>query len=202
MERVGLDAVAQRPMGTGPYKFVEWSPNQQIVMEAFKDYWRPAPAFDRLVWRIIPDAWTRKNEFLTGGIDLLPFVTPEIVPEIEAHDNLHIETIISTRLMFIPLPVDNPLLADKRVRLALNLAINKREIIEELFRGIGAAELKAPLPLTVSDRNPALESYPYDPEKAAQLLQEAGAIGKTITLEAPHNRYTLDRELGEAVAGY
>jgi peptide/nickel transport system substrate-binding protein len=202
LEREGFDAAARRPVGTGPYKFVEWSPNQQIVMEVFKDYWRPLPAFDRLVWRIIPDPSTRKNEFLTGGIDVLPFVTPEIVPEIQANPNLRIETVLSTRLMFIGLPVENPLLADKRVRQALNLAVNKREIIEQLFRGIGAAELTAPLPLTLAERNPKLEGYPYDPDKAQQLLKEAGAVGKAITLEASYNRYTLDREMGEAIAGY
>lgn len=202
LEREGYDAAGRRPMGTGPYKFVEWSPNQQIVMEVFKGYWRPLPAFDRLVWRIIPDPSTRKNEFLTGGIDVLPFVTPEIVPEIQTNPNFRIETVLSTRLMFVGLPVDNPLLADKRVRLALNLAVNKREIIEQLFRGIGAAELTVPLPLTLAERNPKLEGYPYDPDKAQKLLKEAGAIGKTITLEAPYNRYTLDREMGEALAGY
>jgi peptide/nickel transport system substrate-binding protein len=202
LEREGYDGAARRPVGTGPYKFVEWSPNQRVVMEVFPGYWQPLPSFDRLIWRIIPDPSTRKNEFLTGGIDVLPFVTPEIVPEIEANPNLRIETTLSTRMMFIVLPVGNPLLADKRVRLALNLAVNKREIIEQLFRGIGAAELTAPLPLTVAERNPKIEGYPYDPVKAEQLLKEAGAIGKTLTLEAPYNRYTLDREIGEAIAGY
>jgi len=201
LEREGYDGAARRPVGTGPYRFVEWLPNQRVVMEVFKDYWRPLPRFDRLVWRIIPDASTRKNEFLTGGIDVLPFVTPEIVPEIRANPNLRLETVLSTRMMFIVLPVANPLLADKRVRLALNYAVNKREIIDQLFRGIGAAELTAPLPLTVTERHPKLEGYPYDLAKAQQLLKEAGAMGKTLTLEAPQNRYTLDREIGEAIAG-
>jgi peptide/nickel transport system substrate-binding protein len=202
LEKEGYEGAARRPVGTGAYRFVEWSPNQQVVMDVFRDYWRPLPAFDRLVWRIIPDPSTRKNEFLTGGIDVLPFVTPETVPEIQANPNLRIETVLSTRMMFIVLPVSNPLLADKRVRLALNLAVNKQEIIDQLFRGIGAAELTAPLPLTVAERNPKLEGYPYDPARAEKLLKEAGAIGKTITLEASHNRYTLDREMGEAIAGY
>ncbi len=202
LDREGFDGAARRPVGTGPYRFTEWSPNQQVVMEVFRDYWRPLPQFDRLVWRIIPDPSTRKNEFLTGGIDLLPFVTPEIVPEIQSNPNLRLETVLSTRMMFIVLPVENPLLADKRVRLALNLAVNKREIIEQLFRGIGAVELTAPLPLTVAERNPQLEGYAYDPARAEKLLKQAGAIGKTLTLEAPYNRYTLDREIGEAIAGY
>jgi peptide/nickel transport system substrate-binding protein len=202
LKKEGFDGAARRPVGTGPYKFVEWSPNQQVVMEVFNDYWRARPTFDRLVWRIIPDPSTRKNEFLTGGIDVLPFVTPEIVPEIQANPKLRIETVLSTRMMFIVLPVENPLLTDKRVRLALNLAVNKREIIDQLFRGIGAAELTAPLPLTVAERNPKLEGYPYDPTRAEKLLREAGAAGKAITLEAPYNRYTLDREIGEAIAGY
>ncbi|HXH09737.1 MAG TPA: ABC transporter substrate-binding protein [Alphaproteobacteria bacterium] len=202
LEREGYDGAARRPVGTGPYTFVEWSPNQRVVMEVFAGYWRPLPAFDRLIWRIIPDPSTRKNEFLTGGIDVLPFVTPEIVPEIQANPKLRLETTLSTRMMFIVLPVANPLLTDKRVRLALNLAVNKGEIIEQLFRGIGAAELTAPLPLTVAERHPKLEGYPYDPAKAEQLLKEAGVVGKTLTLEAPYNRYTLDREIGEAIAGY
>ncbi|MGE3539211.1 MAG: ABC transporter substrate-binding protein [Candidatus Tectimicrobiota bacterium] len=202
LERVGLDAAARRPVGTGPYKFVEWLPNQHVTMEVFQDYWRPLPAFERLVWRIIPDASTRKNELLTGGIDVLPFVTPESVPEIQNQNNLYLESVISTRLMFIPLPVENPLLADKRVRQALNLAVDKREIVEQLFRGIGAVELTAPLPLTLNERHPQLKGYPYDPVKAKQLLKEAGALGKSLTLEAPYNRYTLDRELGEAIASY
>jgi peptide/nickel transport system substrate-binding protein len=202
LEREGYEGAARRPVGTGPYKFVDWSPNQQVVMEVFKDYWRPLPQFDRLIWRIIPDPSTRKNEFLTGGIDVLPFVTPEVVSEIHSNPKLRVESVLSTRMIFLVLPVSNPLLADKRVRLALNLAVNKREIIEQLFRGIGAAELTAPLPLTVAERNPKLEGYPYDPVKAGQLLKDAGALGKTITLEAPYNRYTLDREMGEAIAGY
>jgi peptide/nickel transport system substrate-binding protein len=202
LERQGYDGAARRPVGTGPYKFVEWLPNQRVVMEVFQGYWKSLPQFDRLVWRIIPDPSTRKNEFLTGGIDVLPFVTPEIVPEIQANPTLRLEATLSTRMMFIVLPVANPLLVDPRVRLALNLAVNKREIIEQLFRGIGAAELTAPLPLTVAERHPQLEGYPYDPGRAEQLLKEAGARGKTITLEASYNRYTLDREIGEAIAGY
>jgi len=202
LEREGYDGAARRPVGTGPYKFVEWSPNQQVVMEVFKDYWQPLPQFDRLVWRVIPDPSTRKNEFLTGGVDVLPFVTPEVVPEIQANPKLRIESVLSTRMVFLVLPVSNPLLADKRVRQALNLAVNKQEIIEQLFRGIGAAELTAPIPLTVAERNPKLEGYPYDPARAERLLKEAGVLGKTMTLEAPYNRYTLDREMGEAIAGY
>jgi ABC-type transport system substrate-binding protein len=81
---------------------------------------------------------------MTGGIDVLPFVTPEIVPEIQTKPQLRLETVLSTRMIFLVLPVENPLLADRRVRLALNHAVNTREMIDQLFRGIGAAELTAP----------------------------------------------------------
>jgi ABC-type transport system substrate-binding protein len=87
---------------------------------------------------------------------VLPFVTPEAVPEIQGNPNLRIETDLSTRLMFAGLPVDNPLLADRRVWLALNLAVNKREMVDELFRGIGAAELTVPLPLRLAELRPML----------------------------------------------
>ena len=129
-------------------------PNQHIVMEVFKGYWRPLPAFERMVWRIIPDPSTRKNEFLTGGIDLLPFVTPEIVPEIQANPNLRIETVLSTRLMFVGLPVDNPLLADKRVRLALNLAVNKQRDHRAILPGHRGRGADSPLAIDASGTQP------------------------------------------------
>ena len=98
----------RRPMGTGPYRFVEWVPNVRIVGERFEDYWGKKPAAKRVVWRIISDSFTRKSEFLTGGIDLLAFLVPEVVPEVEANPKTRVESVLSSRYIFVVLPVSVP----------------------------------------------------------------------------------------------
>lgn len=202
---LGKEQVARRPIGAGPYKFVEWVPNQRIVVERFEGYGGLEQFVDRIVWRIIPDAFTRKSEFLTGGLDVIPFVQPAWVPEIEANPNTRVERVVSGRHIHIILPVQEPPFTDKRVRQALNYAVNKKELVEQLFLGIGAVPLTGAIHPILPEADPERVGYSYDPEKAKLLLREARAdgvkVGK-ITLYAPNDRYTLDKEMGEAVAGY
>ncbi len=196
---------SRQPMGTGPYRFVEWVPNVRIVGERFEGYWGEKPVAKRVVWRIISDAFTRKSEFLTGGIDLLAFLVPEVVPEVEANPETRVESVLSSRYIFIVLPVSQPPYNDKRVRQALNYAVNKQEIVAELFRGIGAQALTGIIHPMLPEADPNRTGYPYDPEKAKALLAAARADGvviEKIRLYSPHDRYTLDKEMGEAVAGY
>ena len=204
MQTMG-DKFTRRPMGTGPYRFVEWVPNVRIVGERFEDYWGEKPAAKRVVWRIISDAFTRKSEFLTGGIDLLPFLVPEVVPEVEANPKTRVESVLSSRYIFVVLPVSVPPFNDKRVRQALNYAVNKQEIVDQLFRRIGARSLTGVVHPMLPEADPNRLGYPYDPAKAKRLLDQARADGVkigTIRLFSPNDRYTLDKEMGEAVAGY
>ena len=192
-------------MGTGPYKFVEWTPDVQIVGERFEDYWGEDPGVERLVWRIIPDAFTRKSEFMTGGLDVLPFMVADWVPEVATNADVRVEPILSARYIMIILPVGVPPYDDIRVRQALNYAINKDEIVAQLFAGIGATPPRGVVNPILVEGDRTREIYPYDPEKATQLLDEARADGVEIgplTLYAPNDRYVMDKEMGEAVAGY
>lgn len=204
LEQVG-DDFTRRPMGTGPYKFVEWVPNVRVVGERFEDYWGADPGVERIVWRIIPDAFTSKSEFLTGGIDVLQGVLAEWVPEVEANDATRIEPILSSRYIMVVLPVKQPPYNDQRVRQALNYAVNKEEMVEQLFQNIGAVPMTGITHIVLPEADPDRVGYPYDPEKAKQLLDEARADGVEIgplTLYAPNDRYVLDKEMGEAIAGY
>ncbi len=205
LELVGLTGFTRRPMGTGPLKFVEWVPNVRIVGERFEDYWGGDIGVERVVWRIITDAFTRKSELLTGGIDILPFLVPEVVPEVEANPDVRVVTVFSSRYLFVVLPIRHPPYDDQRVRQALNYAVNKQEIVDTLFRGIGALPLTGVVHPMLAEADPNRVGYPYDPVKARQLLDEARADGVeigTINIFATSDRYTLDKETGEAVAGY
>jgi peptide/nickel transport system substrate-binding protein len=204
IEAAGEDP-GNNPIGTGPYTFEEWTPNVRIVGDRFEDYWGPEQAVDRIEWKIIPDAFTRKSEFLTGGLDILAFVIPEWVPEIAAYADARIESTLSSRFVYVALPVRTPPYNDIRVRKALNYAVNKQEMVDTLFRGIGAVAMTGITHQFMAEADLTRVGYPYDPDRARQLLDEARADGVqigTINLYATNDRYTLDKETGEAVAGY
>ena len=204
LDEVGKD-FNRKPMGAGPYRFVEWVPNVRIVGERFADYYGPDPGVDRIVWKVLTDAFTRKSEFLTGGIDILPFMDASWLNEIKANTSVRVEPILSARYIMVILPCKDPPYTDKKFRQALNYAINKDEIAKQLFQGVGAVVPSGVLNPVIAEADPKKIVYPYDLAKAKQLLSEAQASGTKIgklTLYATNDRYSLDKEMGEAVAGY
>lgn len=204
LDEVGKE-FARQPMGTGPFRFVEWAPNERIAGERFEDYWGELPGVKRIVWRIIPDAFTRKSEFLTGGLDVLPFLQAEWVAEIEDNPDVRVESVLSARYIMVVYPVGEEPFTDQRVRQALNYAINKQEMVDQLFLGVGATPPHGIVNPIIPEGDPERTIYPYDPDRAQELLDEARADGVEIpplTLYAPNDRYVLDSEMGEAIAGY
>jgi len=195
----GKDTWKQRPMGTGPYRFVEWLPNQRIVGEAFPEYWGPKPQFQRIVWDIIADPLTQKNALLTRQLDVFQFPLPEWVPEIQASHVARLEKVTSARMLYMVINCAEPPLDNKLVRQGLNYAVDKQAIIKNLYRGY-AAEMVAPMQAVIPERNRSLRGYPYNPQKARDLLKQGGYSGQTIPVGSSIGRYPLDKELGEAVA--
>jgi len=171
----GNDYFAEHPIGTGPYKFVRWVRGQEIVMTANEDYFKGAPRIKDVVFKIIPDASTRFAALLAGKIDLLRNIAPEEIPVLEASKDIKVHTVPILRFGWIcfydALNSDSPFY-DKRVRQALNYAINIPEIIKEIIYGLGTPTV-ALNPLHFG-YDPEAKPYPYDPVKAKQLLAEAG----------------------------
>jgi peptide/nickel transport system substrate-binding protein len=200
VEGEGKDTFKRRPMGTGPFRFAEWVTNQRVVAEAFPGYWGPKPGFGRVVWRILPDALTAKNALLAGEVDLYQFVPPEAIPEVQRNPKTRVVETLSARMLFMVINAAEPPLDQKLVRQGLNHAIDKKALVEQLYRGRAVA-LRAPMQESIPELNRRLDGYPYDPEKAKTLLKQAGYQGQPIKVNAPTGRYTLDKELGEAVAG-
>jgi peptide/nickel transport system substrate-binding protein len=200
VEGEGKDSFKRRPMGTGPFRFAEWVTNQRVVGEAFPGYWGPKPGFGRVVWRILPDALTAKNALLAGEVDLYQFVPPEAIPEVQRNPRTRVVETLSARMLFMVINAAEPPLDSKLVRQALNHAIDMKALVEQLYRGRAVA-LRAPMQESLPELNRRLGGYPYDPQKAKDLLKQAGYQGQPIKVNAPIGRYTLDKELGEAVAG-
>jgi peptide/nickel transport system substrate-binding protein len=203
LAQVGDPGFAVKPVGTGPYKFVEWVKDERLVLEANKDYHRGAPAIDRLVFRPIPELTTRVAALLSGQADLVSDVPPDQVAKVKASGVARAE--VSTLGGFvIMMKITNHLMPgpwqDVRVRKAMNHAIDMPTIIKTVLEGYGDI-LGVPLEKEAFGFNPNIKWYAYDPERAKTLLREAGhPNGFELTLHVPNRRYMNDIEVVQAMA--
>ena len=188
------EGFASQPVGTGPYRFVEWTQGESITLEANPDYWGEVPSIERVTYRFLPEDATRLAALSAGEVDLITNLLPENIdraPRSASVSGLeHPMMILHTN--------DGPT-ADVRVRRAINLAIDKEGIVEELFQGHGVVDDCQLLSPSWTGYNPDLEPYPYDPERARQLIAEAGAEGATIQLVGTSGRWLKDRETVEII---
>ncbi len=194
--------VRHHAVGTGPFEFVSWEPNDRLTLTAVSDWYLPPPKVETLVFRIIPEMGTRVAELQTGGVDIITDVPPFMVATLEDDDDIDVQSIESLRAMHIIMDTTNvAALRDKRVRQALNYAVDKEAIVEGVLGGMGTP-LGTHVPLRIAERSgPLLEPYPYDLEKARALLTEAGySDGFPLNLYTPNGRYPMDRQVVLAVA--
>jgi len=194
--------IATHPVGTGPFKFVKWNKDDQLVMEANPSYFRGAPHVKTVVFRPIPEASTRLAALLTGEVDIITNVPPNLVPQIEGSGQAFISTAPSVRVIFLGIDtLKGGPMADKRVRQALNYAVDVNAIIQNVLEGHGF-RVATPLTKDHFGYNPNVKPYPYDPDKAKKLLAEAGyPDGLDLVLNSPDGRYLNDKQVAEAIAG-
>lgn len=173
-EEQGDDDFERNPVGTGPFKFVEWKPNDSITVERFDDYWQEGlPKLGKVIFRSIPDNAARLNSLLAGEIDLADGINPSDGATIEDNADLQLFERPSMNIGYLGLTVTRPPFDNKLVRQAINHAIDKESIINAFFEG-RAESAKNPMPPSISGYNDEIEEYAYDPEKAKELLEEAG----------------------------
>jgi len=195
--------VGVKPMGTGPYKFVEWVKGSHLKFAANESYWGGAPKIKQVELKIITDSATRFAALASGTVDMVAGLPVELVEKIQQNPKLEILSRPSRRVIYLALgnKAGTPL-ADVRVRRAIYLAINEDEIIQKVM--YGKAYPAAQLADSASTGfNPALKRLAFDPEKAKALLKEAGyEKGFDLTLAGPNDRYTNDARIAEAAVQY
>jgi len=205
--------ISKNPIGTGPYKFVRWSKDEEIVLEANEQYWRGAPKIKTVVFRPIPDDAVRVAALQNGEVDVAVNIPPPLANIIAGHPKIFLSTAPSIRtlqLMFVTHEYDvqhklvgpyKGVTADKRVRQAIAYALDVDEIIKGVLDGkaMRTATLLTPLHFGY---DPSLKPIKQDLGKVKQLLTEAGyPSGLEITLNSPQGRYVRDKEVAEAVTG-
>jgi peptide/nickel transport system substrate-binding protein len=195
------DRFPTSPVGTGQMRFVEYRPGQHVLMEANPSYWGKKSAFSRIRIRFIPENGTRLAALEAGEVMMVNNVPPDQIGRLKNNSNVRVIAVPSNRVIFVALRTDRKPFDDKRVRQAMNYAIDREAITKGIFSGM-APIAKAPLPSGVFAHHTGLTPYPYDPERAKKLLAEAGATGATFSFGAPNGRYLMDKQVGEAIAGY
>ena len=191
---VGAEGFASKPVGTGPFKFVEWAKDERIVFEANRDYWGGSPKIKTVIFKPIPETATRIAAVETGDVDIITEVPPDYVDQAPA--GIEVMTIPGTRAFFLAMNVNMKPFDDVRVRQAMNYAVDVEAIIENVLNGL-ARRIDNPLLPEAFGYTPT-PIYSYNPDKAKSLLAEAGyPDGFEMELDAEP---TL-KEIAEVLAG-
>lgn len=197
IEEVGNDGFLAKPVGSGPYRFVEASVGQKIELEAFDDYvFEPRPEYQDVTLKVLAEPASRVAQLRSGDIDLAVDVDVSQIETLE-NEGFTIGSNPSGIMLSITLNHESEAIADPRIRQAMNLAIDRDAIVEHIYQG-HAEPSASPDPVVSAD---ALDKPEYDPDRAKELLKEAGYGGETIVLDFPSGRYPQGDQVMQTVQG-
>jgi peptide/nickel transport system substrate-binding protein len=211
-EAMSLDDAATNPVGSGPYKLTSWTRGSEVVLERVENPNSPAKT-PRIFWRIIPEASTRSAELIAGNVDIITNVAPDQIDAVNGSGNAEVQAVQGTRRMYVGFNLSDEFAAqpggdaiqDPAVRRALQYAVDVPAICSQLlnFECVRATGIVNP-----PNANQSLQPYPYDPEMAEKLLDEAGWPRKddgtrfSIKFQAGQGRYLNDRNVVLAIGQY
>lgn len=180
VEKVGDQQFNQRPMGSGPYRLLNWQKGVQIELQANERYWRATPPFPRVVFRAVPDVATRIADLQTGKADLIRDLPPDQTAAVQNNPDTQVLSAPTERIGYLFINAQAGPTSDVRVRQAIAYAIDRQALIDALLEGYAAPVnvLGAPPVFGYTDQ---VQGYPYDPDKARERVKAAGAEGATIT---------------------
>lgn len=198
-QEVGAEEFAANPIGTGPYKFVEWVKDSHLTLKANDEWWNGAPAIKDVTFRYAIEPTTRVASLLAGEVDIVQKLSPVDAKQVEATDGLVVAATRAMNQNIIGMNIFVPPLDDVRVRQALNYAVDWDTIIEKVLNGYAYRSSSTLNPLNLG-YDPDVKPYPYDPDKARQMLAEAGyPDGFETTLDGTVGRYNQDKEVSLAI---
>src|SRR5437867_3335913 len=201
LKELGPAKLAERPIGTGPFRFVEWRRDERLVLERNPDYWQGPADVSRVTFRFVPEFSARMAALLSGEIDIMKDVPPHAVEAVERSGRARLRATVSSRINYLALVNLKPgPMQDVRVRRAMNHAVDVEELIKQVLKG-RATRMCGPLSPANVVYAP-VECYKHDPARAQALFREAGVDPKALalTLDTPSGRYPLDKDVSLAIA--
>lgn len=173
----GEDAFKGEPVGTGPFQLGEWAPQQRVVLTAFEDYFRGRPNMDAFQIDVVPEAAGRMAALETGQADNSIWgLNAEDNEVLQESGNFNVYEIMQVATNHFPLNNEHPFLGEKAVRQALLFALDRQSFADDIFLGQAVIATSNLSPAIEKYYNPDVPQYEYDPEKAKQLLDEAGWV--------------------------
>jgi peptide/nickel transport system substrate-binding protein len=212
-EAMTREQAATHVSASGPYRLVEWRHDDHVLLERNKAYGLPAPRYERVLFRIIPEGSTRSAELIAGNVDIITNVAPDQIDAINNTDTAKVESVASIRRIYIGFNQKEKFSAtpggrairDPRVRRALQFAIDVPTLCDALLR---TACPRAATMIFPRNDHTGISADPYDPDRAERLLDEAGyrrgagGVRFEITLQTPRGRYPNDVNMALAIAQY
>jgi len=165
--------LARSPIGTGPYRLVAWKADESLTYEAFADFYGEKAKIKNYIWKIIPEKSSHTTELQGGTVDIVPEALADDFPTLKGNADLKTLQLPGVNFTYIVMNQQKPLFADVKVRQAINYAIDKDAIIKAVGGGFGTAVTNIVHP-SLPEFNPNLKGFPYNPDKAKQLLADAG----------------------------
>jgi peptide/nickel transport system substrate-binding protein len=193
------------PVGSGPFTFKEWRQRDQVSLDANPNYWAGKPKVDHIVFKEYPDPQAALLALKRGDIQILGDVSTQLVPAMRGDPNIELVTQPGLAVSGVGLPFDVAPFDDKRVRQALNHAIDFDAIDKALFQGL-AVPMSSPLPESQWGFDKSIKGYSYDPAMAKKLLVEAGVKlpikVEFLTYNSPRGYNPAGPDLATAIQGY
>ena len=188
-----------RPIGTGPFRFTSWERSGQFVMRRNEGYWGPPPKIDEVIYKAIQEDAARIAALEAGQADVISNIPPHEVGRLKGNPRIRIQQVQGLRPIFLVLSPAYKPLENVKVRRAITHAIDRNRIIKHVLEG-NAYPLSGLLSPQVFGYDPSAKAFPYDPDKAKQLLAEAGfPNGFEIDYYSPTGRYPKDREVAQVI---
>jgi len=166
----------KKPVGTGPYRFVEWKTGEKVVFDVSPDYFEGKPYIARVISRVIPDQATMFLELKSGGVDIMTLTPPQYVRQTETAEfkkSFNKYKYTASGYTYLGFRLSHPFFRDKRVRQAIAHAADKKALIDGVLLGLGQ-EATGPYKPGTWAFNPGVKKYPHDPGRAKALLADAG----------------------------
>lgn len=210
---ITLEEAAENPVGSGPYRFVEWVRDDYVLTEKVPDFPLRDVYFEQIVWRVIPEASTRVAELIAGNVDVIANVPPDQIAAVDNSGVATVQAVAGTRRIYVGFQFSEEFseepgweaIQDPAVRIALQHAVDVPTICETL---LGTECERASSMVNPPNNNPDLTAYAYDPEQAEALLDEAGyprgedGVRFNIKIQGPRGRYLNDANVVQAIAQY
>lgn len=200
-ESLGFEEFGLHPVGTGPFQFVEWVPNDHVTVRRFDEYHGEVAKLDEIVLRIVPEASSREAMLLAGEADLIVSPPAESLDSLKGNDQLEVFVYNSLSQVTSEMRQTQPPFSVKEVRQAMNYAIDSQAIIDTIMNGLGTI-CDSPAPPGVWGAV-SLEPYAYDPERAKELLAAGGyPDGFDGNLFYVSGRWSGDDQVTQALQAY